>query len=265
MCKVLNVSRGSVYYEPKKRSCDTELENLIITIFKNSRNNYGTRKIKNKLKEKDYKVSRRRISKIMKKYGLVSNYTVKQYKVHSSKCNEDKTNNIVDRNFNKKQALDVIVSDLTYVNVNDNWNYICLIIDLFNREFIGYPAGKNKDARLVTIAFYSIQRPLDEINILHTDRGNEFKNKAINQVLSTFDIERSLSKKGCPYDNAVAEAAFKVVKTEFAFNKIFNDFEELEYELFNYVNGYNNHRIHGSLDYLTPVEYRYLMSEKKLS
>jgi transposase InsO family protein len=136
MCKVLNVSRGSVYYEPKKKSCDTALENLIITIFKNSRNNYGTRKIKNKLAEKGYKVSRRRISKIMKKYGLVSNYTVKQYKVHSSKCNEDKTDNIVDRDFNKKQPLDVIVSDLTYVNVNGKWNYICLIIDLFNREFI---------------------------------------------------------------------------------------------------------------------------------
>ena len=265
MCKVLNVSRGSVYYEPKKKSCDSELENLIITIFKNSRNNYGTRKIKNKLAKKGFKVSRRRISRIMKKYGLVSNYTVKQYKVSPAKCNEDKTDNIVDRDFNKKQALDVIVSDLTYVNVNGKWNYICLIIDLFNREFIGYAAGKKKDAKLVSKAFYSIQRPIDEINILHTDRGNEFKNKAIDQVLSTFDIERSLSKKGCPYDNSVAEAAFKVVKTEFAFNKIFNDFEELEYELFDYVNWYNNHRIHGSLDYLTPVEYRYLMSEKKLS
>ncbi|SEM98587.1 Integrase core domain-containing protein, partial [Candidatus Frackibacter sp. WG12] len=78
-------------------------------------------------------------------------------------------------------------------------------------------------------------------------------------------INRSLSKKGCPYDNAVAEAAFKVVKTEFAFNKIFSSFEELEYQLFDYVNWYNNHRIHGSLDYLTPVEYRMLMSEKKVS
>jgi len=66
-----------------------------------------------------------------------------------------------------------------------------------------------------------------------------------------------LSNKGCPYDNAVAEAAFKVVKTEFAYDRIFNSFEELESELFDYVNWYNNHRIHGLLEYLTPVEYRY--------
>ena len=87
----------------------------------------------------------------------------------------------------------------------------------------------------------------------------------IDSLLTTFSIRHSLSKKGCPYDNAVAEAAFKVVKTEFAFNKIFQSFEELEYQLFDYVNWYNNHRIHGSLDYLTPVEYRMLVSDKKVS
>ena len=265
MCKVLNISRGLVYYTPKKKINNTELENEIITIFKKSKNNYGTRKIKKELAKKGYKVSRKRIGKIMKKYGLVSSYTVKQYKVHSAKCNEAKIANVVNRDFNKEQALDVVVSDLTYVNVKGKWNYVCLIIDLFNREFVGYAAGKKKNAELVTKAFKSIKRPLDQINILHTDRGNEFKNKAIDEVLKTFYIERSLSKKGCPYDNAVAEAAFKVVKTEFAFDRIFNSFEELEYELFDYVNWYNNHRIHGSLDYLTPVEYRYLMFEKKLS
>jgi len=60
----------------------------------------------------------------------------------------------------------------------------------------------------------------------------------------------------------VAEAAFKTIKTEFAYYRIFNSFEKLEYELFDYVNWNNNHRIHRSLDYLTSVEYRYLMFDK---
>jgi transposase InsO family protein len=149
----------------------------------------------------------------MKKYGLISTYTKKQYKVHSPKCNEDKIANVVNREFDKEEALDVVVSDLTYVNVKGKWNYICLIIDLFNLEFIGYAAGKKKNAELVTEAFKSIKRTLDQINILHTDRGNEFKNNTIDDILDSFDTERSLSNKGCPYDNAVAEAAFKVVKT----------------------------------------------------
>ena len=69
-----------------------------------------------------------------------------------------------------------------------------------------------------------------------------------------------MSKKGCPYDNAVAEATFKIIKTEFAFNKTFNSFEELEYLLFDYVNWFNNKRIHGALGYMTPTQYKNLVS-----
>lgn len=265
MCKVLKINRSLIYYTPKEKSCDSKLENEIIDIFISSRNNYGTRKIKKELDKRGYLISRRKIGLIMRKYGLVSNYTVKQYKVYNSKCNEEKIANIVNREFDRKETLEVVVSDLTYVNVKGKWNYICILLDLYNREIIGYAAGKNKDANLVYKAFTKIERPLGDIEILYTDRGNEFKNNIIDVLLTTFNINRSLSKKGCTYDNAVAEATFKVIKTEFAFNRIFQSFEELECLLFDYVNWYNNHRIHGSLNYLTPVEYRILMSDKKVS
>ena len=107
--------------------------------------------------------------------------------------------------------------------------------------------------------------PLDNINILHTDRGNEFKNSMIDKLLKTFNISRSLSKKGCPYDNAVAEATFKIIKTEFVFNRILKSFEELEISLFDYANWYNKFRVHSSLGYLSPIEYKAFLSEKKLS
>lgn len=78
------------------------------------------------------------------------------------------------------------------------------------------------------------------------------KNNALDELLKTFNIERSLSNKGSPYDNAVAEAGFKIVKTEFAFNRVFNSQVELSLELFDYVNWYNTIRIHGSLNYQAP-------------
>ncbi|BDU50853.1 hypothetical protein HLVA_14220 [Haliovirga abyssi] len=78
----------------------------------------------------------------MKKYSLVSNYTIKQYKVYRVKCNEEKVENIVDREFNLRENLEVVVSDLTYINVKGKWNYICVLLDLHNREIIGYAAGK---------------------------------------------------------------------------------------------------------------------------
>lgn len=257
MCRLLNIPRSSLYYNrnsnsKKKKSRDLYLTDLIKNIFKKSRNNYGSRKIKVELA----KVSKRRIRRIMKASGLVSNYTVKQYKVHKTICNNDNINNELNRDFYQEERMKVVVSDLTYVNVRGKWNYICLMLDLYNREIVGYAAEKNKDAKLVKKALYSIKYDLNKIALFHTDRGEEFKNKKIEEVLETFNINRSLSAKGCPYDNAVAEATYKIIKTEFAFNKRFESTEELELELFDYVNWYNNIRIHGSLGYKTPVEYR---------
>lgn len=98
--------------------------------------------------------------------------------------------------------------------VRMSWHYICVLVDLFNREIIGYSAGKNKDVALVSKAFFRINIHLEKIQIFHTNRGNEFKNKALDDTLKTFCIQRSLSMKGCPYDNSVAEAMFKIIKTE---------------------------------------------------
>ena len=124
--------------------------------------------------------------------------------------------NELQRQFKQDEQLAVIVSDLTYVRVGKKWHYVCLFVDLFNREIIGHSAGENKTAELVYQAFASIQANLNDVKMFHTDRGKEFDNKLISEALETFGIQRSLSMKGCPYDNAVAEATFKVFKTEFA-------------------------------------------------
>ena len=228
MCRILGVTRSLVYYKYKRnKENETAIDNAVIQVFRDSRNNYGTRKIKKALEKENIIVSRRKIGEIMNKYGLISNYTVKQYKVQKSKCNEEKVENEVARRFNNRKHLEVVVSDLTYVKVRNKWNYVCILLNLANREIIGYSAGKNKNASLVYDAFMKVEGNLNEIEIFHTDRGSEFKNKMIEEVLEAFEIRRSLSKKGCPYDNAVAEAAFKVIKTEFAFNRTFDSLEQL--------------------------------------
>ena len=75
-------------------------------------------------------------------------------------------------------------------------------------------------------------------------------------MLEGFEIRRSLSHKDCPYDNAVAEASFKIIKTEFIRNWVFENLHQLQIDLADYVNWFNQHRIHSSLDYQTPVEFR---------
>ena len=192
----------------------------------------------------------------MKQEGFVSHYTIAQFKPQKDTCNESKVANLVDRQFKEQPYRNVVVSDLTYVRVGTNWNYICVLIDLFNREIIGYSAGLHKTASLVKQAFQTVSGNLKDIHIFHTDRGNEFKNKLIDETLDAFEIERSLSHKGCPYDNAVAEATFKIIKTEFVRHQSYKNIRHLQLQLSDYVNWFNNHRIHSSLGYMTPVEYR---------
>ncbi len=256
MCRVLQVNRSAYYYEEKPKPDESELSSEIAEIFKVSRNNYGTRKIKQELMKTGKQASRRRIGRIMKREGLVSNYTTAQFKPRKDTCNESKTKNILNRQFDGQGYRDVVISDLTYVRVGTHWNYICILVDLYNREIIGYSAGEHKTAELVKEAFQSVEGNLRDIRLFHTDRGNEFKNQTIEELLETFDIGRSLSHKGCPYDNAVAEATFKIIKTEFVWNETFTNLKELKLKLWDYVNWYNHHRIHSSLGYQTPVQYR---------
>jgi transposase InsO family protein len=261
MCSLLEVSRSLVYYHlDKKESANSNKESILINhikeIFRRSRNNYGTRKIKVELDKLGYQVSRRKISKIMKENGLVSNYTVAQYKVHSNGCNESNIPNIVDRDFDNRDKLEVAVSDLTYVRVGSKWNYLCTIIDLSNREIIGYSAGTNKDANLIEKALLSCRYSLNDIKVFHSDRGREYDNITIDEVLETFEIARSLSRKGNPYDNAVSEAMNKILKIEFIYQHKFKTLEELELQLAEYIYWYNHIRIHSSLGYISPIKYR---------
>ncbi len=193
-----------------------------------------------------------------RKWASIYMYTVAQFKVYPSSCNESEVTNELDRQFDQKQEMAVIVSDLTYVRVNQQWNYVCLLIDLFNREIIGYSAGTKRDSPLVYQAFASVKEDLSRISLLHIDCGNEFKNQLIDDVLETFQIKRSLSNKGCPYDNAVAvaEATYKIFKTEFVRNYHFRDLEELQMELADYVHWFNHFRIHGTLGYLSPIQFK---------
>ncbi|MEF7439956.1 IS3 family transposase [Paenibacillus lautus] len=262
MCDVLQMARSTFYYEAKEQRKEDTLTKAIVEIFRKNRKVYGTRKIKVKLQEQGFIVSRRRIGRIMKEQGLVSTYTVAQYTPHKTACNEATTTNVLDREFEQTEVKRFVVSDLTYVKVQNRWHYICVLIDLFNREIIGHSAGPHKDAALISRAFATVQGDLRHIQWFHTDRGSEFKNQRMDELLKTFEIGRSLSMRGCPYDNAVAEATYKIMKTEFIHQMSFQNLRHLELELCDYVNWFNKHRIHGTLGYMTPVQYRHAALKK---
>lgn len=256
MCKILAIARSTYYAHQDHKTEKDAINDIVVKIFNENQHVYGTRKLKVELKKCGHIVSRRRIARIMRFNGLVAAYTIKKYRPHKDMVNNENKPNIVDRQFDGKKQYEVIVSDLTYVRVGNDWNYICILLDLHNREIVGYSCGRHKNALLVYNALATVKTNLNNFSMFHTDRGSEFKNYLIDDLLKEFDIQRSLSAKGCPYDNVVAEAQFKIIKTEFVRFRRFETLDHLRTELMAYVYWFNNKRIHGTLGYKSPVEFK---------
>lgn len=258
-CRLLGVAR-STYYTMRSRAdrpaAPDPAAPAVVAAHAASKGRYGSRKIKASLERSGVTVSRRRVCRIMRENGLVSAYGRKRFKVHPGAVNEADVPNVVARGFGGRAPRTHICSDLTYVRVGTSWNYVCLLVDLYNREIVGHSAGPRKDARLVKSAFATLSFPISDIEVFHTDRGSEFDNAEIDLMLEAFGIERSLSAKGCPYDNAVDESTDRILKAELVHRETFGTTRELRAKLSDYVHWYDNFRIHSTLGYMSPVEFR---------
>lgn len=263
MCELFSVNRQS-FYNYKKPTVETKhvlrrenLTTLTIAIFNEGKKVYGAKKIVRVLRKKHkINTSNRLISLIMKQNFLISTYNKKLYRPYSKGSNKEIIENHLQRQFQKHTLHSTLTSDLTYVKVNGINNYVCLILDLFNREVVGYSVGKFKTPELVIKAIDSIQFNLDETTMFHTDRGLEFKNEKIDEILDSHNIIRLLSKPGNPYDNACSESMFHILKEEMIGNKRYTSLEELETDLTDFIQWYNNERVHSTLGYMSPAEFK---------
>lgn len=258
-CEILGVPRSTCYAmrgraEPAEAPDPAAEE--VAAVFEESRGRYGARKIKASLARRGIVLSRRRIGRIMKGKGLTSAYADAKFKPSSSSADEADVPNIVNREFDGRAPRTHVVSGLTYARAGAGWCYVCLLIDLHDRGIVGHAAGERKDAGLVRSAFAALSFSLDDMEVFHTDRGSEPDNAAIDELLDVFEIKRSLSAKGCPYDNSVDEPANKMLKAEFVYRERFSTLRELQVKLSDYVNWYNNFRLHSTLGYMSPVEFR---------
>ena len=137
---LLEVTRSLVYYEPTPHKIDVELENAVIEEFNNNRKVFGAIKLKRALKRrsKPLHASRHRIGKITRKYNLVSKYVQRRKR---KKADAIAVNNEVRPNLVERKLV------LTYVKVNSQWHYICLLVDISAREIIGFAAGRNQGCK----------------------------------------------------------------------------------------------------------------------
>ena len=150
------------------------------------------------------------------------------------------------------------VSDITYIRVKDDWNYLTTIMDLADRRIVGWSLSEDMTTQnTIMKAWLSARnnRSITDGFIFHSDRGVQYASNKMTDLFSfNRKIMQSMSRKGNCWDNAVAESFFKTIKCEWLYRFKFNSYSQLYDSIHDYINWYNNERLHSSLGYLSPLE-----------
>ena len=257
MCKVLKVSRSSYYSwlvrEPGTREKDNdELSKRIKIVYESSKRTYGSPRVTMALLQEGLHVSRPRVARLMKKQNLKSIIRKKWIVTTDSRHNYPVVENKLNRDFNVTRTGQVWVSDITYIKTWQGWLYLTVIIDLYDRKVIGWSFSRSLKAVYTTIPAWRMairNRPITQALIFHSDRGIQYACSEFKNLLSSYKlVERSMSRKGDCWDNAVAESFFKTLKVEHIYRNSYKTFKQAELSVFEYIEAwYNVNRIHTTI------------------
>ena len=243
--------------ENSYKIANQKLDEKIKEIYEESKGRYGSPKITKILNNQGIKVSQKRVSRRMRILKLRS-ITVKKYN-HSSSSKIDNTKeypNLLEQDFFAEKPSEKWVGDITYIYTKETgWTYLAIVLDLFDLKVVGWSYSLNMVDDLVIEAFNKalINRDLNKDGIFHSDRGSQYTSNDFEDLLSVLKLKHSYSKKGYPYDNASMESFNAILKKEEVNVNNYETFEEAKLAIFQFIEGwYNNQRIHGSLDYMTP-------------
>lgn len=234
------------------------LKNKIRIIFGQSHQIYGSPKIKKILEREGLYYHRSYIARLMNEIGLKSVVRRKYVITTDSKHQLPIAPNTLNREFNCNQIGKKWVSDITYIRVGSDWNYLTAIIDLADRKVVGWSLSEDMTTiNTVKAAWVNARknRTIQPGFIFHSDRGVQYASNEMKKLFSlNIKISQSMSRKGNCWDNAVSESFFKSIKNEWLFRKKYNSYKQLYQTIDKYIIWYNTKRIHESLDYLTPIE-----------
>ena len=263
MCKVVKVDLSSYYHWIKAGSVvkkvDEKLNELIEVIFVQGRNNYGTRRIRDKLKELyGLIISRRRISNIMKDLNLKVKMKRRYKNTTDSNHNFPIAPNVLNRDFYASNPNEKYVGDITYISTGEGWLYLATVIDLYSRKIVGWSMDDTMKVSLVNdaLSMAILHRSPASGLIWHTDRGSQYASYSHKDLLQKHDITQSMSRKGNCWDNSVAESFFKSLKQELVYTTYFYTKKQAKKEIFEYIEFYYNRtRSHSYLGNLSPVKF----------
>ncbi|MFV0220034.1 MULTISPECIES: IS3 family transposase [Empedobacter] len=260
MCKVLKISQSS-YFRWKKCPFSVrfhkkeELKQRILTIYFDSKQRYGSPRITAELNNLGFKISRITVSKYMRELGIRSKLSKKFKITTDSKHNYLVVENILDRDFESTKPAQKWVSDITYIRTIEGFLYLTIVLDLYDRKVIGWSLYDEMSTEKTSLSAWKValaNRKIEKGLIFHSDQGVQYATKKFTNILASYGVIRSMSRKGNYWDNAVAESFFKSLKTELIYENKLIFRKQMESEIFQYIEiWYNRKRRNSSLHYKT--------------
>lgn len=262
MCRAMAVSRSGYYDwrgrpESPRAQRHQELTEKICYFHKLSRDTYGSPRIHTDLLESGERVGENTVALLMHRAGIVPK-TVRKFRVTTDSRKTVPAPNLLEQQFTVNRANHRWVSDITFIPTREGWLYLAVIIDLFSRAVIGWAMDKRMKAELVTDALKMalMRRKIRSPLLLHSDQGSQYAAVDYQVMLAKNGIECSMSRKGCCWDNAVAESFFHTLKTELVHHEDYFSREQAKASIFEYIEVfYNRQRRHSHIGQMAPLVF----------
>ncbi len=258
MCRFFKVSRSGYYGYVSRLNIparDLPLAEKIKECQEKCGRTYGYRRVHIWLKRNGIYRNPKTVLRVMQKYGLLSVVRRKKYRNYGEYLH--KYPNLLNRDFSAQRPNQKWVTDISYIHTKQGVLYLSVIRDLYDNSIVAYKTGTEQNINLVlsTIRAAKKKEKVTAELQLHSDQGFQYTSTAYFKLTQSYGITPSMSRRGNPYDNALAENFFSILKTECIYRAKLQTYEEARLLIGEYIHFYNHQRIQIKTK-LTPLEKR---------
>ena len=249
MCRFFGVSRSG-YYDFVKRigqpEHDADLAESIRECQRTTDKTYGYRRVWKWLQNRNIRRNPKTILRVMQKYGLLSEIRRRRKWVNLGQ-QVHKYENLLNRQFKTDKPNTKWVTDISYIHTKEGVLYLSMIRDLYDNSIIAYKVASRQTVSLVLdtirLAMKNEKKRVAAELQLHSDQGFQYTTQAYFKLTQSYGITPSMSRKGNPYDNAMAENFFSILKTECIYRHKPRTLREASNLIDRYIYFYNHERI----------------------
>ena len=258
MCRFFGVSRSGYYGYVSRMDIpakDLPLAEKIRECQDKCGKTYGYRRVHIWLEKNGIYRNPKTVLRVMQKYGLLSVIRRKKYRNYGEYLH--RYPNLLNRNYSAERPNQKWVTDISYIHTKQGVLYLSIIRDLYDNSIVAYKTGTEQNVNLVLSTIKEAKRK-EKVTAelqLHSDQGFQYTSTAYFKLTQSYGITPSMSRRGNPYDNALAENFFSILKTECIYRVKLQTYEEARLLIGEYVHFYNNERIQLKTK-LTPLELR---------